>query len=101
MQTNRGKYYIFSVVSKVAVHAMKAYRESGGVAPLMFNLDPRWRSVVNFKLRPLYLLGNKRGIHWVGPRSGLDGLGREKNLLSQLNSRKFKLDCYNESTSCF
>jgi hypothetical protein len=23
--------------------------------------------VVNFTLRPLHLLGNKSGIHWVGP----------------------------------
>jgi hypothetical protein len=84
MQTNRGKYYIFSVGSKVvAVHAMKAYRESEVLAPLILNIGPRWRTMVNFTLRPLYLLGNKRGILWVGPRSGLDGIGREKNLLSQ------------------
>jgi hypothetical protein len=64
MQTNREKYYIFSVGSKVvAVHAMKAYGESGNVAPLILNLGPRWRSVVNFTLRPLYLLGNKCGMH--------------------------------------
>jgi hypothetical protein len=102
MQTNRGKYYIFSVGSKVvAVHAMKAYRESGFVAPLILNLGSRGRSVVNFTLRPLHLLGNKSGIHWVGPRSGLDGLGREKNLLSQWNPKKFEPNCYDESTSCF
>jgi len=102
MQTKRGKYHIFCFGSKVvAVHAMKAYSESGGVAPLIFNLGPRWRSVVNFTLRPLYLLGNRRDIRWVGHRSGLDGLGRDKNLLSQLNSRTFLLNNYSDSTSWF
>jgi hypothetical protein len=82
MQTKKGKYYIFCVGSKVvAVHAMKAYSESGGLAPFILNLGPSWRSVVNFTLRPLYLLGNKSDIYWVGPRSGLDGLEREKKSL--------------------
>jgi hypothetical protein len=29
-------------------HAMKAYRESRGITPLIPNFDPRWRRVVNF-----------------------------------------------------
>jgi hypothetical protein len=36
-------------------HALKAYRESWGVAPLIHNLGTGWRLVVNFMLRPLYL----------------------------------------------
>jgi len=75
VETNRGKYYIFNVGSKfVAVHTLTVYRESGVIAPLILNLGPRWRSVVNFTLRLLCLLGNKRDIHRVGPWSGLDGV---------------------------
>lgn len=36
------------------VHALKSYRESRGVAPLIHNLGTTWRSVVNLMLRSLY-----------------------------------------------
>ena len=50
--------YMFSVCfySKgkfVSVHTMKAYR-SRGIAPLIPNLNTRWRRMVNFTLRRLY-----------------------------------------------
>ena len=61
MQTNRWKYYFFSVCSKVvALYAIKAYRESRSIAPFILNLVARYRSVVSFTL---HLLRNKRGIH--------------------------------------
>ena len=33
---------------ELSVHAMKAYRGSRGIFPLIFNLDTGWRSAVNF-----------------------------------------------------
>ena len=55
---------------------MKAGRGNGGIAPLIRNLGARWRRVVNFTSRPLYLgqraLGTHRIRGWVGPRAGLD-----------------------------
>jgi len=41
-------------VCVVAVHAMKAERESKGTAVLILNLDTRWRWVVNLTPDPLY-----------------------------------------------
>jgi hypothetical protein len=38
----------------VPVHAMKAYRGSSGIAPLVLNLGTRYR-VVNLTLWPLYI----------------------------------------------
>jgi hypothetical protein len=38
-------------------HAMKMYWGSGGIAPHILDLDTRWRQVVSFTLRPLYLQG--------------------------------------------
>ena len=37
-----------------ANHAIKSFRGSGGVAPLILNLCTRWRRVVNFASRLLY-----------------------------------------------
>ena len=36
------------------VHAVKVYRESRGVAPLILNFVPRWRWVVNHTSQLLY-----------------------------------------------
>jgi len=36
---------------------MKAYWVSGGIDPLFLNLGTRWRWVVSFTPRPLYLQG--------------------------------------------
>ena len=41
-------------VKTVPVHAMKAYKGSTGIAPLIRNLDTEWRWVAKFKPRPLY-----------------------------------------------
>jgi len=55
--------------------AMKAQRESRGVALLFFNLDAGWGWVVNATPRPLYSR-ERPGTHclggWVGHRAGLD-----------------------------
>lgn len=40
------------------LHAVKAYRGSSGVAPLIFNLDYRWKRVVSFTPRPFYIRGH-------------------------------------------
>jgi hypothetical protein len=51
-------------------HAMKTYRGRTGIAPFILNHGTKWRWVVNFTSRPLYLLEKKlRG--WVGPMAGL------------------------------
>jgi hypothetical protein len=42
-----------------AVNAMKAYRGSRGVAPLIINLGRRWMWVVKYTPRPLYPLETK------------------------------------------
>jgi len=41
-------------------HAMKAYWESGGIAPRILELGTRWRWVVSFAPRPLYTQGKSR-----------------------------------------
>jgi hypothetical protein len=38
----------------VSVHAMKAYKGSVGIAPLIVNLGTSWTSLVIFTPRPLY-----------------------------------------------
>jgi hypothetical protein len=38
----------------VPIHAMKAHRGSGGIAPLILDLGTKWRSAVNLTPRPLY-----------------------------------------------
>ena len=38
------------------VHAVKAYSGSRGIAPLILNLGPRWRTMINVTPRPLYPL---------------------------------------------
>jgi hypothetical protein len=35
----------------VPVHAIKEYKENGGMAPLILILSNRWRSVINFNIR--------------------------------------------------
>jgi hypothetical protein len=39
------------------VYALKAYRRSRGIAPLILNLDARWREVVKFTPWPFYPKG--------------------------------------------
>ena len=38
----------------VPVHAMKAYRESRGIAPLIHHLGPLWRWMIRFIHQPLH-----------------------------------------------
>lgn len=44
---------------------------NGVIAPLIHDLGTRWKSVINFKPRPLYTRGNNPGTHvnggWVAP----------------------------------
>jgi len=50
--------------SKVApVHAMKAFRRSGGLAPLILNLGIRSSPLTNFRPRPLYPRERTLGTH--------------------------------------
>ena len=46
----------------VPVRTVKAYRGSGGIAPLVINIDIRWSGVVNFTFLPLPL-GQNPGDH--------------------------------------
>jgi hypothetical protein len=62
---------------------MKAYCGSVGIAPRIFDLGTRWRSVVSFTPRPLYARGKSpchaldRGLG--GPQSRSERGGEEKN----------------------
>jgi hypothetical protein len=38
-------------------HAMKTYWGSGGIAPIILKLGTRWRRIVSFTPRSLYLRG--------------------------------------------
>jgi hypothetical protein len=38
----------------VPIRGMAAYRQKRGIASLIFNLGPRWRSMANFETRLLY-----------------------------------------------
>jgi hypothetical protein len=55
-------------------NTIKAYWGSGSIASSILDLGTRWRWVVSFTLRPLYLQGKSRDTHllgrWVGPRAG-------------------------------
>jgi len=48
----------------VLVHAMKTYRGSRGIAPLIPSLGTRWWGVVNFTPRPLYQRRNNPRYPW-------------------------------------
>jgi hypothetical protein len=56
---------------------------SGSIAPLILNLNTRWRWVVNFTLRPLYPRRKNPGTHWIGSwvglRVGLDAVANKGN----------------------
>jgi hypothetical protein len=62
---------------------MKAYWESGGIAPRILDLDTRWRLVVSFTPHPLYPHGNSllypldRRLGGLQSRSGR--CGEDKN----------------------
>jgi len=52
----------------VPIHTNKTCRRRKGIAPLILNLDTKWRRVVNSHLRPLYLRRNDPGSFWLaGP----------------------------------
>jgi hypothetical protein len=61
---------------------MKAYRESRGIAPRIFDLGTRWRWVVSFTTRPLYPQGKRP---WypldrrLGGSQSRSGCGGEEN----------------------
>ena len=44
------------------VHAMKEYRGSRGITPLILDIGTRWRWVVNFTFLPIYSLGKKKSL---------------------------------------
>ena len=70
--------YSHASLSKVKcfpVHAMKAYRGSGGIAPLILNLGTGWRGWLTSSCgRPRDKTPVPIG-GWVGPRAGLDSFG--------------------------
>jgi hypothetical protein len=63
---------------------MKAYRDSRGIAPVILNLDTRWRCVLNLPL------GENLGTYyigvWVDRGAGLDDLKKRKLSCSCLDS---------------
>jgi hypothetical protein len=50
---NKITIIIIIIIALFPVHAMKAQRQSGCIAPLILNLGTRWRLVVNIRPRPL------------------------------------------------
>jgi hypothetical protein len=71
------------------VRAIEAYRRSRGIAPLILNLNTRWRSVVNFTPRLLCLLEKNpehKDRQFGGPQgqSGCNGEDRNLSALSEL-----------------
>jgi hypothetical protein len=62
--------------------AMKAYWESGGIAPCILDIGTSWRWLVSFTPRPLYPRERAPYTHWtrgwVGPRAGLDTVVKRK-----------------------
>ena len=65
----------------IPVQAMKAFRVSGGVSPLILNLGTRWKSVVNF-MPSLFFPGKEPRCalsrRLDGPRAILDFLEKRK-----------------------
>jgi hypothetical protein len=55
---------------------MKAYWGSGDIDPSILDLATRWRWVVSFTSRRLYLQGKGPVTHWIG---GWVDDGEEKN----------------------
>jgi hypothetical protein len=73
-------------------HPMKAYWGSGDIAPPILDLDTRWRWVVRFTPRPIYLRESVTDTHWIGGWVGPTAvLVRRKipSLYRDSNSRSF------------
>jgi hypothetical protein len=81
------------------VHAMKAYRVSRGIAPLILNLCTRWRLVADFTTRRLYpgkepwysldrMLGWAPGPAWAFWR-GENPTRTVQPLLQSLNQQRY------------
>jgi len=68
--------FITGIIDVFSVHFMKAYRRSGGIAPLILNLGTRLRGVVSLTHWVLYPQGKSR----YPLRSGLDGPGDQSGL---------------------
>jgi hypothetical protein len=83
-------------------HAIKAYWESGGIAPRIIDLGTRWRRVVSFTPRPLYPQGKSpwypldRRMGGSQSRSGRGGEETGSQPLSGLESPIIQLvaHCY-------
>jgi len=62
----------------VLIQAMKSYRGSRGITPLIPNLGDRLRWVVNVTLRPAVMSGTYWIGSWVGRNAGLDVMKKIK-----------------------
>ena len=93
------------IIGRVApVHAIKAYRGSRGIAPLILNLGTRWRCVVNFTRRPLYTqqrtpapTEQKAGSSHI---VGLDSSAEEQNLTSLPELERTRQPVASSYTDC-
>ena len=88
--------YIYSLCKnlkvKFSLYAPWSYRDSGGVAPVIFYLDTMWRWVARFTPRRLYHRGETAPSTsytgaWVSCRTGLDVLEKSVFLLSGFEPR--------------
>ena len=55
----------------VPLRDMKAYTGSGGLVPVILNLDATCRGVVNVIQLAAWPQGMSPATHWVGPSAGL------------------------------
>jgi hypothetical protein len=76
------QHVILKGYSKEApVHTMKAFTRTGGIAPLILNLDTGWSSVISFMPQPLYPRDITAHTEWEGPH-WFKHFGGERDLLS-------------------
>jgi hypothetical protein len=67
MHINNNHYDSGKEVKYFSVASIKVSRERIGMAPLILNLNTRWKGVVYFPFRPLYLPERPPGpIKWGG-----------------------------------
>jgi hypothetical protein len=76
--TLKSSPFFFVKLSRCVLNSAPSHADrwgNRGITPHILNLGTRWRWVVIFTLRPLYLRGKNPGAlwigGWVGPRAGL------------------------------
>jgi hypothetical protein len=94
-QSLKSKGKVVPVLNRAPSHA--DLWQSGGIAPPIHNLGTRWRWVVSFAPRQLYLgeraLGSHFVVGWMGPKEGTATVAKRKNLCPCLESNPGRPTC--------